>query len=118
MTIQMDAAGRGIALGGVVGVDSLRTGNVAVTQDHGATWSPGGRLAMDGPAYGSALVNLETGPAAVAVGPRGLVWSPDSGVTWQQADTLTYWAVAFAAPDAGWAVGPGGRIVRLAFVRR
>jgi len=29
---------------------------------------------------------------------------------------VTYWAVAFVSPDAGWAVGPGGRITRLAFI--
>jgi photosystem II stability/assembly factor-like uncharacterized protein len=118
MTIQMGADGRGIALGGVVGGDSLRTANVAVTTDHGVTWQAGGPPAMEGPVYGSAWIPLETGPATVAVGPRGMVWSPDGGVTWQRADTLPYWAVAFAAPEAGWAVGPGGRIVRLAFGRR
>ncbi len=118
-TIRVARGGNGIALGGIIGGDSLRVDNVAVTEDHGASWSLGGRLAMAGPAYGSALVDLPSGAtAAVAVGPRGMDWSPDTGATWQRADTLTYWAVAFADSGAGWAVGPEGRIVRLAFVQR
>ena len=74
--------------------------------------SMGGLLAMAGPVYGSALV-----PGAphfvVAVGPRGMDWSTDGGATWRSADTLTYWAVGFASENAGWAVGPAGRVVKL-----
>jgi photosystem II stability/assembly factor-like uncharacterized protein len=118
-TIRVTAGGNGIALGGIIGGDSLRVDNVTLTTDHGVSWSLGGRLAMAGPAYGSALVDLPSGATvAVAVGPRGMDWSPDAGATWQRADTLTYWAVAFADSGAGWAVGPDGRIVRLAFVQR
>ncbi len=118
-TIRVAAGGNGIALGGIIGGDSLRVDNVAVTTDHGASWTLGGPLAMAGPVYGSALVDLPSGATvAVAVGPRGMDWSPDAGATWQGADTLTFWAVAFAESGAGWAVGPGGRIVRLAFVQR
>jgi hypothetical protein len=28
-------------------------------------------------------------------------------------DTLSYWAVGFATPTAGWLVGPGGRITKV-----
>jgi len=116
-TIQMTSDGLGIALGGVIGNDSVRSRNVARTRDGGVSWQEGGRLAMAGPAYGAAMV-----PGAddivVAVGPRGMDWSDDLGVTWQAADSLTYWAVAFSSADAGWAVGPGGRIVKLAVGER
>lgn len=116
-TIQMASDGVGIALGGAIGNDSIRSRNVAITKDGGATWQGGGRLVMAGPAYGSAIV-----PGAeevvVAVGPRGMDWSHDSGMTWHSADSLTFWAVAFSSPDAGWAVGPGGRIVKLVFEER
>jgi len=54
----------------------------------------------------------------VAVGPRGMSWSGDGGGTWMSADTLTYWAVAFADAGSGWAVGPDGRILNLGFVVR
>jgi photosystem II stability/assembly factor-like uncharacterized protein len=116
-TIQMGASGEGVALGGVIGNDSIRSDNVAITIDAGVTWSLGGSLVMAGPIYGSGLVPSPEG-MLVAVGPRGLDWSLDGGRTWQAGDTLTYWAVAFSSADAGWAVGPGGRVVRLGFVKR
>ncbi|MGW8265389.1 MAG: WD40/YVTN/BNR-like repeat-containing protein [Longimicrobiales bacterium] len=134
-TIRMGPENRvGLALGGVIGGDTLRTENVAVTEDGGVTWTPGSAPAMPGPVYGSALVGApqrggEVGgnlagrtptgsetlppPVAVIVGPRGLDWSLDLGRSWKSATEETYWAVAFASPEAGWAVGPGGRIARL-----
>jgi hypothetical protein len=93
----------------VIGNDTVRSDNVAVTHDGGNSWAAGGALVMAGPVYGSALL----GDVAVAVGPRGMNWSFDGGTSWQASDTLTYWAVAFSSPQAGWAVGPGGRIVKL-----
>jgi photosystem II stability/assembly factor-like uncharacterized protein len=116
-TIQMASDGSGVALGGVIGIDSIRSRNVAVTTDAGATWSEGGSLAMEGPVYGSALVDGADG-VVVAVGPRGMDWSTDGGATWRSADTLTYWAVAFSSARAGWAVGPAGRIVKLVVSER
>lgn len=118
-TVQLDSRGVGVALGGVIGQDSVRSENVAVTTDFGATWQVGGSLAMEGPVYGSALVEGVGNPiAVVAVGPRGLDWSSDGGQSWQSSVTLTFWAVAFASPAAGWAVGPNGRIVKLAMIER
>ena len=116
-TIQMGSGGVGIALGGTVGGDTLRTENVAVTSDGGGSWSPGGHPAMLGPVYGSALVEVDGGWGVVAVGPQGMDWSEDLGRSWRSADTLTYWAVAFASPSVGWAVGPQGRIVRITLSR-
>ncbi len=43
-------------------------------------------------------------------------YSLDGGLTWRAAARVTYWAVAFVSPDVGWAVGPGGRITRFAFM--
>jgi photosystem II stability/assembly factor-like uncharacterized protein len=116
-TVGVAPDGAGVALGGVIGEDSIRSANVAITADAGLTWSAGGRLSMDGPVYGVALVPGAAGLAA-AVGPRGLDWSNDGGRSWTASDTTTFWAVAFASTRAGWAVGPGGRIVRLSFTSR
>jgi photosystem II stability/assembly factor-like uncharacterized protein len=116
-TVGVAPSGAGIALGGIIGRDSVRTENVTVTKDGGEHWLPGGALSMDGPVYGSSLVPGAEG-LVVAVGPRGLDWSLDGGASWSSADTLSYWAVAFASPARGWAVGPGGRVTRLAFTRR
>lgn len=116
-TVQIDSDGRGVALGGVIGDDSIRSENVAVTLDGGATWAPGGALEMAGPVYGAALAPGTEG-LAVAVGPRGVDWTADGGLSWQSADTITYWAAAFASEGAGWAVGPVGRVLELSFQRR
>jgi photosystem II stability/assembly factor-like uncharacterized protein len=111
-TVQMSADGTGITLGGVIGNDSIRSDNVAVTTDAGATWRVGGALAMAGPVYGSSLVPGGDG-VAVAVGPGGIDWSTDGGMTWRSVDPATHWAVAFSSSTHGWAMGPGGRISKL-----
>jgi photosystem II stability/assembly factor-like uncharacterized protein len=113
-TLGMTPEGEGIAFGGAVGGDTLRTDNIILTGDYGASWTTGGHPVMLGPVYGSGLVMLDGGWGVAAVGPGGLDWSGDEGRSWVAADTLTYWAVAFASPNAGWAVGPGGRITKLA----
>ena len=106
----------GIALGGILGQDSARVDNVTLSSDGGRTWTLGGRPDMAGPVYGSSWVPGADTPTVVAVGPAGADYSLDGGLTWSAAARVTYWAVAFVSPGAGWAVGPGGRITRLAFV--
>ena len=69
---------------------------MAVTHNGGVTWTLAGRPEMAGPVYGSAWVEATGGSVMVAVGPRGMDWSTDGGASWTSADTLTYWAVAFA----------------------
>jgi photosystem II stability/assembly factor-like uncharacterized protein len=117
-TIQMAEDGRGIALGGVIGNDTTWSENVVVTVDSGASWTLAGLPAMPGPVYGSALVVDDERAGVVAVGPAGMNLSLDWGTGWQGVDTLTYWAVAFADPGTGWAVGPEGRVARLSFQLR
>ncbi len=107
---------RGIALGGILGQDTSRVDNVTLSSDGGRTWTLGGRPDMAGPVYGSSWVPGADTPTAFAVGPAGADYSLDGGLTWRPAARVTYWAVAFVSPDAGWAVGPGGRITRLAFI--
>ena len=114
-TVHVLSDGSGIALGGVIGADTLHTSNVALTLDGGTSWRPGGRLVLAGPVYGSELL---AGGMAVAVGPGGLDWSDDGGRSWRRGDARTFWAVDFAAPGSGWAVGPEGRIVRVGLERR
>jgi photosystem II stability/assembly factor-like uncharacterized protein len=118
-TVGFRRDGRGFALGGVIaGPDATHDGEpvddrrVALTDDGGA-WRAGGPLPFEGPAYGAAWIEGWDQPGLVAVGPEGLAWSADGGERWTLADSASYWAVAFAAPEAGWAVGPGGRVARL-----
>lgn len=104
----------GLVLGGVLSRMDDFTDNVALTRDGGRTWTLAARPTFAGPVFGSAWVPGASRPTLVAVGPRGAAVTRDDGRTWSALDTLSYWAVGFASPTAGWAVGPGGRITRMA----
>jgi photosystem II stability/assembly factor-like uncharacterized protein len=103
---------RGIALGGELAELAGFTDNVATTADGGETWTVAGRPTFAGAIYGSSLVSDLPG-VVVAVGPRGASVSVDHGAMWTALDSSSYWATGFAAPDAGWMVGPEGRIVKV-----
>ena len=106
-------AAHGVALGGRI-ADAADTNNqVAVTSDGGAVWTRAGRPPFPGAVFGSAYVPRTRPPALVAAGPSGLAVSRDDGATWSGLATNAYWAVGFASPRAGWAVGPQGRITRI-----
>ena len=104
-------------LGFVVGgnVDGEPGGSrVALTADGGLTWSLAGEPVLEGPLYGAAWVPARNPATLFAVGPGGMDWSRSGGLAW---DNLTnsgpYWAVEFASPFLGWAVGSGGLITRI-----
>jgi photosystem II stability/assembly factor-like uncharacterized protein len=102
----------GAALGGMLGDPDARSDNVAVTDDGGRTWRRAGRPTFSGAVYGAAVVPGRVG-MLFAAGPKGLDYSVDDGQSWTSLDTLSYWSVAFGSSASGWAVGPGGRIVRI-----
>jgi photosystem II stability/assembly factor-like uncharacterized protein len=105
----------GVILGGDLARPEDHTDNVAVTADGGATWTLSGRPVFAGAVYGAAYVPGAPTPTVVAVGPNGADWSADEGQTWASADTLSYWGLGIASPDAGWLVGPEGRVARISF---
>jgi photosystem II stability/assembly factor-like uncharacterized protein len=106
-------ASLGSAVGGDIAAPDTFTDNVAITADGGATWALAARTPFPGAAYGTSWVPGAPDPTLVAVGPGGIAFTTDRAATWTALDSLTHWGVAFAAPDAGWAVGPGGRITRV-----
>ncbi|MGH7657421.1 MAG: WD40/YVTN/BNR-like repeat-containing protein, partial [Gemmatimonadales bacterium] len=88
--------------------------NVARTSDGGKTWKLATPAPIPGAIYGLSYTGV--GPGVVATGPGGAAWSPDEGDTWNLLPGVeNYWAVAFAAPQAGWLVGTGGRILKVGF---
>lgn len=103
----------GAALGGDIANAAAPGPRVALTSDGGTTWTPGGEPSFGGAVYGAAWVPGAATPTLVAVGPGGASVSRDDGRHWAPLDTAAYWAVGFASPSAGWAVGPHGRIARL-----
>jgi photosystem II stability/assembly factor-like uncharacterized protein len=105
----------GIAVGGAIGDSESRQRRVARSEDGGRSWTAGGEPSFRGAVYGAAYVPASAPPAVVAVGPGGADYSTDHGRTWIPLDTLAYWSVGFAGPEAGWLVGPEGRIVKVAF---
>lgn len=104
----------GIILGGNIAEPEGRSDNVALTADGGRTWTLAGRPTIAGAFYGGLYVPGVDAPWVVGVGPAGADYSVDDGRTWMPLDTLAYWAVGFATPTAGWLVGPGGRITKVA----
>ncbi len=109
------AGDTGLALGGDLAQMDAPTANAARSSDGGRTWTASPPPRMVGPVYGSGRV---PGTRAVVVaGPAGADWSPDMGLAWAALDSVSFWAVGFASPAAGWMVGPDGRITKVAFRR-
>ena len=101
---------QGVAVGG--DYQMVRGGfpNVVLTDDGGRTW----RIAR-GPlpvGYLSAASFVPGSSSVVAVGLAGTAFSTDSGESWRMVDSVGYNAVRFEGSNAGWAVGPKGRIAR------
>ena len=103
-------ANNGVVVGGDYTKPRGLSPNAAITDDGGRTWHrPIGTLPQ-GYMSGAAFVPGTGGRAIVAVGLGGTALSNDRGESWTMVDTLGYNSVAFASRDAGWAVGPRGRI--------
>lgn len=103
----------GWAFGGNLGEPDGRSDNVAITTDGGATWMSLTPSHMRGALYGGVVVPGTDPPVLVTVGPAGADLSLDGGGSWMPLDSVPYWGLGFTAPDAGWLVGPGGRITRV-----
>jgi len=99
----------GIAVGGDYSKPKEFAGNIALTVNGCKTW-----LTAKTPPKGfrSAVAYLPDRQVWVAVGTSGSDLSRDNGKTWKPIDEGNYNAVSFASSEAGWAVGPSGRIAR------
>ncbi len=99
----------------LAGGRTLAEGDVAAaaTEDGGITWTPRNAPKQVQGVWGAVYVPGAATPTLVAVGISGAQVTRDEGRSWSVLNANNYWAVAFASPNAGWAVGTGGRITRL-----
>jgi photosystem II stability/assembly factor-like uncharacterized protein len=100
----------GIAVGGDYTKADDATGNVAITSNGGQTWTRPSGPPPSG--FRSAVTFLADRKAWIAVGPSGCDVSLDGGQSWKPFDKGGYNAGSFVSSEAGWAVGPRGRIAR------
>jgi photosystem II stability/assembly factor-like uncharacterized protein len=99
----------GIAVGGDYTKPASSERNIAITHDDGRVWS----IPPSAPAgYRSAVVHLPGTRTWIVTGTSGSDISEDAGHTWRTFDQGDYNALSFASADAGWAVGPKGKIAR------
>ncbi|MXW64118.1 MAG: hypothetical protein F4Y00_06875 [Bacteroidetes bacterium SB0662_bin_6] len=111
-TLAFRDAQHGVVLGGDITAPGTIQQNTAVTEDGGVSWRLASSPGFPGAVYGAAYV---PGGILVAAGPGGAAFSRDDAQTWSPLDSLTWWSVDAAAPDAVWMVGPEGRIARISF---
>lgn len=104
-------------IGTIVGGDLLRmdtyTQNSAITVDGGKRWTITAHPATRGALYGSDITPHGQDFLWIVCGPNGMDYSADRGTTWQNLDTLNYWAVDLHPDGFGYATGKEGLITRL-----
>jgi len=95
----------GIAIGGDYLKPALNTGNKAITEDGGKTWT----LIADGknPNYKSCVqfVPNTNGKEIFAVGKTGISFSKDSGETWETVSEESYYTIDFVDENTAWLSG-------------
>jgi photosystem II stability/assembly factor-like uncharacterized protein len=103
----------GIIVGGDYKKPNEAKDNVAVTSDGGKTWTLMEAKGLGGYRSGVAYAKLGKVISVVAVGTSGSDYSINNGKEWTSLDKANYNSVAFSnVINAGWAVGPGGRVVK------
>jgi photosystem II stability/assembly factor-like uncharacterized protein len=106
-------ATHGVVVGGDYTQAKKAFDNVALTSDGGRSWRIAKGPLPPGYMSGVAYAPGTSGRSLVAVGLAGTAVSIDAGESWAMVDSIAYNSVALAgATDAGWAVGPRGRIAK------
>jgi len=101
----------GVVVGGDYKEPTKGEQTAALTHDGGKTWT----LAKHPPqGYRSAVASggIPGSPVLVAVGTSGADQSSNGGESWKSLHRHDFNAITFASPNAGWAVGPLGQIMR------
>lgn len=107
-SIAMRDAKFGIVVGGNFEKPDDAASNLAVTENGGADWKPGGGLS----GYRSAVAFIDRN-RVIAVGTNGSDYSVDGGRTWKKIGGENLNAVAAKGASSVWAVGPRGVVAKL-----
>ena len=105
----------GIVFGGSLNPETEPGPRVAVSHDGGMSWTVAGEPHIGGAIFGGAWVPGTDVPLVVVVAPSGADYSLDGGHSWLPLDPNAYWGIGFSSRNAGWLVGPGGRITKVRF---
>jgi photosystem II stability/assembly factor-like uncharacterized protein len=103
----------GVAAGGDISSEDLRSDVLALTSDGGRSFRLATPPTFAGAVYAVAFVPRASPPILVAVGPRGASYSIDLARSWLPLSDESYWSLAFSADGHGLLVGPDGRIARI-----
>ena len=126
-TVDFRDASNGIVGGGDLDPGDPDNARTATSGDGGKTWTLTNAPPVTGAIFGLSYVRQigtcksklcqETARYVVVTADSGgAAWTPDEGTTWYVLPGVTgCWAVAFASPNAGWLVGTGGQIMKIAF---
>ena len=104
----------GLVTGGDLTKPEEYSDNCAFTFDSGNQWSLASQPKTKGAFYGGALARAGDDYFAFVCGPKGIDYSSNFGESWENLDTLNYWAVSFAG-KVGYASGTGGKISKIKF---
>ena len=102
----------GIVVGGDLQITSEHTDNCAFTTDGGHNWELATQPITKGAFYGSSLTLYKKKYFAFASGPNGIDYSDNLGQSWNNLDTLNYWAIEFRG-NIGYASGTNGKVLKL-----
>ncbi len=105
----------GVVFGGSLNPEAEPGPRVAISTDGGNSWTVAGEPTFDGAIFGGAWVPGTEVPLVIVVAPGGADYSVDGGQLWSSLDAEAYWGLGFASTNAGWLVGPGGRITKVRF---
>ncbi|MEQ8470059.1 MAG: hypothetical protein RIC35_02685 [Marinoscillum sp.] len=112
-SIHMVDLSTGLIAGGDLAITGAYTDNIAITDDGGKTWTLAGQPITKGAFYGSDIIRWKNDFLMIMCGPKGIDYSDDHGHTFNNLDTLNYWAVDLHKSGSGYAVGTDGKLLKL-----
>ena len=106
-------ASQGVVAGGEIARPDSIASPIAITEDHGITWTLAAPPPFTGAIYGISYVPGQPTPSLMAAGPNGVAYSTDNGSSWTLLNEENYWSVAFSSNAVGWVTGTEGKVLKV-----